>query len=361
MRRQLFLLLLALLVVPLLPRTAAAATGQPVTNGLNYDRNPSVVQDGPTTKLFFARSRQACNRLAGCDADNSDYDLYMMQSQDGGRTFGPAMLVAANPGPAGLFRGRTVAATRIASGLNAGVYVFWASGANADRLYVVKQTGPATFSAPALVPLSNPLTFNVEALGVGPDIYLYTEEFGLPYGVYARRFDGAAVVAGPTLVSADKNLPKGLVDNQPGAFRFRLTYVDASAYPTVRVLVNSSVDGLTWMREQLVIAEPGVAHWDPQLAQRPNGNFYLYSAPQEDGSDRQRVAVTMSNNFTRWAATHEVTPAQTGGVAYWDYWPEGFTSGNRVLLFYTSERETGTAPTGIGHIWSLPGGGEADN
>ena len=105
--------------------TASAAVGQNRTDGPNYDRNPSVVQDGALTDLFFTRSQQPCDRLAGCDADNSDYDLYLKQSANGGKDYGPEQLVATNPDGPGNHYGRTIAATRAPDGT---VLVFWASG-----------------------------------------------------------------------------------------------------------------------------------------------------------------------------------------------------------------------------------------
>jgi hypothetical protein len=61
-----------------------------------------------------------------------------------------------------------------------------------------------------------------------------------------------------------------------------------------------------------------------------------------------------------WAPPHDVTPGEKDGVQYWDYWPEGFSLGDRLTLYYTSERGFDGSPTGIGHIWSLPGGGGGD-
>jgi hypothetical protein len=141
--------------------------------------------------------------------------------------------------------------------------------------------------------------------------------------------------------------------------------VDASNYPTVDVLVESSADGLTWPQPgELVVTEPGVANWDPNLIQKPNGEYYLHFAPDR-GDGRQQIALTTSRDFLDWRQPHDPTPAQKGGTAYWDYWPEGFVRGNQVVLFYTSERgfvDNSSNPhvkqdEGTGHIWSDPGFG----
>jgi len=72
--------------------TANAAVGSERTDGANYDRTPSVVQDGALTDLFFVRSQSPCNRLAGCpNADNLDYDLYLKLLNDAAYT-GPLIL-----------------------------------------------------------------------------------------------------------------------------------------------------------------------------------------------------------------------------------------------------------------------------
>lgn len=351
--------------------TVYAAVGQPRTAGPNYDRNPSVVQDGALTYLFFARSSTPCNRIVDSPGgipcpDTLKYDLYFKVSPDGGKTFGPDMLAAANAATANpSFYGRTIAATRITSGPNAGLYVFWASGGNSTTLYYVKMTGVNTFTPPAPV-LSAPsvvLTdvFNVEAVGLGPDVYLYTEECCAAPGVYARRWDGAFIAAGPNVVSLGKNIPKAIVDNQAGPFKFRMTFVDASLYPTVNVWVASSPDGLTWPDQRSIVQQPGISNWDPSLVQKPNGNYELYFAPSDSATpERQRIAATKSNDFVRWSAPHDVTPSQHGGTRYWDYWPEGFVRDNQVVLFYTSERGVRRTPEGTGHIWTDPGFGGLD-
>jgi hypothetical protein len=329
--------------------SAHAAVGSERTDGPNYDRTPSVVQDGALTDLFFVRSQDPCNRLAGCDADNSDYDLYVKQSANGGKDYGPPQLVATNVDGSGPFRGRTIAATRDPAGT---VLVFWASGGNSQQLYYVEETGSG-FSAPQPVTgLNTSFVMNVEALTRAGEVLLYTEE---PGGLFAYKFAGGAATGG-NLVAGARNLPKGIVDNQDGSVR--LTYVDATAYPQVDVYVNTSADGLTFPNEQLVASEPGTSYWDPALAQRPNGNYELYAAPdREEGAGRQQVAGTQSNNFVRWPKPHDLTPGFKGGTEYWDYWPEPFVLGNKLTLYYTSERATSTQPPGTGHIWTDPGQG----
>ncbi|MGH2685601.1 MAG: hypothetical protein ACRDJP_09065, partial [Actinomycetota bacterium] len=287
----------------LMAGTAAAVVGQPRTAGPRYDRNPSVVEDASLTYMFFARSQMPCNRLVllpPCNPDIIDYDLYFKVSPDGGATFGPPQLAATNPdGPLG-FYGRTPAATVTDDGT---IYVFWASGGNSNELYYLRETSPGAFSAPQVVPGSNPLTFNVEAVAQGADVYLYTEEQGIPtYGIYARRFDGAAVTAGPNLVAANMHIPKAIRDVNGG---FRMTMVEASQYPTVDVYVSTSADGLVWTPPVAVVHEEGVSHWDPTLIQRPNGSYELYMAPDRDmGLGSQRIAEAKSNDFVNWSPPH---------------------------------------------------------
>ena len=172
---------------------ASGAVGQPRTAGDTgrYDRNASVVQDGALTYLFFARSQNACNRLDGCNPDAEQYDLYLKTSSDGGKTYGPAQFVAANPDGLGSHRGRTIAATRRES--DGTVFVFWADGGSQSQLFYVRETSPSsgTFT-PAALPVTGVGThdvFNVEAVSKGADVYLYTEETeGTTYGVHARTF-----------------------------------------------------------------------------------------------------------------------------------------------------------------------------
>lgn len=364
MKRALFATAALLALLP--AASASADVGQSRTAGDagRYDRNASVVQDGALTYAFFARSQNPCNRLAGCNPDQEQYDLYRKVSADGGKTYGPAQLVALNPDGAGPHRGRTIAATRRES--DGTVYVFWADGGSQSQLYYVKETTPNSGVFGPALPVGGPGlddVFNVEAVSRGSQVLLYTEESeSAGYGVYAREFTDPNASAA-TLVEADRNIPKAIVDH---AGVVRLTYVDASAYPTVNVLVESSADGLNWPQPgQLVVTEPGVSNWDPSLVEKPNGQFELYFAPdREEGAGSQRIATTKSNDFVRWTTPHEITPGSKGNVEYWDYWPEPFLRDNQVVLYYTSEREVQqdrtNRPTGIGHIWTDPGFGGLD-
>jgi hypothetical protein len=349
-------LLFSLFVV--VPCSVEAVVGQPRTAGEHYDRNPTVVQDGPLTYLFFARSQTPCNRLAGCNPDALDYDLYYKLSPDGGKTYGPEVLLAVNPDGPGPFYGRTIAAIRSVEGASAGtLYVFWASGGNSNNLYVVTKPPAAPFALAAVPVLgTSPLeVFNVEAVAGPNGMFIYTEECCSALGLFAYRFDGAMATT-RTPVAPGRSLPKAIVDNQPGALRYRMTYVDASTYPTVDVWVASSADGLVWVGHERVVTEPAVSNWDPNLSQLPNGRYYLYFAPdQEQGAGRQRIAVTTSNDFVRWSAPRDVSPGFTGGTEYWDYWPEGFVLEHKLTLYYTSERGFDDNLTGTAHIWTLPG------
>jgi len=284
--------LLALAVFITFPCSVEAVVGQPRTTGDRYDRNPTVVQDGGFTYLFFARSQNPCNRLAGCNPDMQDYDLWYKVSVDGGKTYAPPVLLALNPDSAGPFYGRTIAAVRSVDGTTAGtLYVFWASGGNSNNLYVVTRPPAGAFGPALPVVGTSPLeVFNVEAIA-GPDgIFLYTEECCSSHGLFAYRFDGV-VALDRTSVAPGKSLPKAIVDNQPGPFRYRMTYVDAATYPQVDVYVASSADGLAWSDHRAVVSEPAVSNWDPTLAQLPNGRYYLHFAPDgEQGAGRQRIA-----------------------------------------------------------------------
>jgi hypothetical protein len=334
-------------------------TGKPITSGPNYDRNASVVQDGKATYVFFARSRiEPCNRLAGCDPDQRKYDLFYKKSLDGGRSYGPAQQAAANPDPTpdanpnfpyGGFRGRTIAATKTGNKIT----VFWSDGGFERELYKVeKVSGSDTFTAATMVPFDQSV-FNIEAITRGNQTFLYAEGTGSQgYGVYAHAYTAGA--AGPgTLVSADRNLPKAIVDKRNGLIR--LTYVDASNYPQVDVYVNSSANGITFGPETLAVAAaPGESNWDPNLLQ-VDGAYLLFFAPDR-GAGKQQIALATSRDFNTWTRRGDITPGEKDGVKYWDYWPEGFANGKTLSLFYASERGFTGNPTGIGHIWAITGG-----
>lgn len=337
-----------------LPGLASADVGQNRTAGAQYDRNASVVEAGPATYLFFARSHDACNRLAGCNPDNQKYDMYVKKSLDGGRTFGPSTLAAANPEPSTDFRGRTIAATALADGR---ILAFWADGGSQRQLYVVEKAANGETFSPAKPVAGDGVgdIFNVEAVTRGSSVLLYTEEADTAgYGVYARVYE-AGTASQATLVEGNRNLPKAIVD-RTGAVR--ITYTDATTWPQVNVLTETSADGLTWPQPgEPAVTETG-SNWDPNLVQRPNGLFELYFAPdRQEGTGRQQVGRTVSRDFADWAAPVDLTPGVQGGVEYWDYWPEPRLRGNQIVLYYTSERATDTTPSGTGHIWTTPGFG----
>ena len=253
------------------------------------------------------------------------------------------------------------------------MHVLWANGANSidgSVYHYFAAGGGTSFSARDEVDDIPNDVFNVEAVGDGANLYAYTQEFpgaGGP-GIYAYRFSASGpnltLTGGPTQAAANKALPKAIRDVNGG---FRMTMVDDSAYPTVDVYVDSSPDGLNWPApEEQVVSETGVSNWDPTLIQKPNGQYYLYFAPDAElGAGSQRVALTKSNDFADWTTAHEITPGKKDTTKYWDYWPEGFVRQNQIILFYTSEREVNQAqtryPSGVGHIWSDAGFGGLDH
>jgi hypothetical protein len=363
--------MLALVVAAVLaaPGAANADVGQARTGDpTHYDRNASVVTDAAgVTYLYFARSVLPCNRLSvpanpACP-DQIGYDMYVKKSLDGGQDFGPATLVAQNPfggGPA--FRGRTIAATATTDG----VHVFWSDGGNNNFVYhAFKPNGQDAFAGQPQPMLDiGPIVFNAEAVSIGTDVYLYTQENS---DVHARRYTTAlgALTAGggPTLVESGKSIPKAIVDVHGGC---KMVMADDSTYPQVNDYTDVSADCLNWEAPaRPVVTQPG-SNWDPNLVQKPNGEYYLFFAPDHTGAGvQQQIAVTESQDFVKWNPPHDQTPGQQGGTPYWDYWPEGFVRGNQIVLFYTSERGVNQGqdrtPTGVGHIWTTPGFGGLDH
>jgi hypothetical protein len=363
--------MLALAVVAVLaaPGAANADVGQARTGTpTQYDRNASVVTDAAgVTYLYFARSELPCNRLSvpatpGCP-DNIGYDIYVKRSTDGGQDFGPAVKVAQNPlGPGPAFRGRTIAATATPDG----VHVFWADGGSNNVLYhAFKPNEQDTFTGNPQPMDLPPDVFNVEAVSIANQVFVYTQEFP---NINARRYTAAGqaltLTGGPTVVETPgKSIPKAIVDVHGGC---KMVMADDSAYPQVNDYTDASPDCLNWPAPaRPVVTEPG-SNWDPDLVQKPNGEYYLFFAPDHTAAGvQQQVAVTESRDFVNWNPPHDQTPGQQGGTPYWDYWPEGFVRNNQIVLFYTSERGVtpgqDRAPTGVGHIWTTPGFGGLDH
>ena len=324
------------------PKDAAVA----VTSGSSYDRNPSFI-DGhgqDPQRLFFVRTENSCDRLAGCNADGARYDLYEIRSSDRGRTWGTPVLIATNPGtPA--FYGRTVAATRAADGT---VRVFWASGGSGSDLYLFEQApGSSSWSTQRF---TDKTYFNVEAVTLGMTTFVYYEDgggSGAP-GIYVRTWDGATL-SPATLVALDRGIPKVIVD-KGGAFR--MVMVRASTWPFVDVETATSADGVTYTPPAVVVVGDGtITNWDPTLAQSSDGTYHLFHAPDQ-GDGRQLIEHRTSRDFATWSAPVRETEGTDGTTAYWEYWPEA--TGRKVDLFFTSERPEGTQPAGTGHVWLLP-------
>jgi hypothetical protein len=372
MRLRILLALACAAVVALGSASSANAdVGQARTGTPDqYDRNASVVTDAAgTTYLYFARSELPCNRLATPVAnplcpDQVGYDIYVKKSTDGGQDFGPAVRVAQNPsGPGPLFRGRTIAATATPDG----VHVFWADGGSNNLVYhAFKPNGQDSFDAnPQPVADIPPDAFNVEAVSIANRVYVYTQEYP---NINARSYTAAGNAltpsGGPTVVEAGgKSIPKAIVDVHGGC---KMTMADDSTYPQVNVYTDASADCLSWPAPaRLVVDQPG-SNWDPNLIQKPNGEYYLHFAPDHTAAGlQQQVALTQSNDFVKWNAPHDLTPGKQGATPYWDYWPEGFVRNNQIVLFYTSERGVNQAgvstPAGVGHIWTNPGFGGLDH
>jgi len=326
---------LALAASPAVAKTTTSA----VTSGAHYDRNPVAVDDGSRDLLFFARSEEACNRLDGCNADQTSYDLFL--ATDKGKGFAAPVQIANNPGPVGpiLWRGRTIAATRTSDGT---VHVFWADGGNTSKLYHLSR-GPkaASFSAPVEVPLpaGNAIGFfNVEAVAKGRSVFVYTEEVE-PSALYAYRFAGGELTD-RTLVAEGQSIPKAMIDKK-GVFRLAMTNGSVS--------VASSNDGLHFSAPQVAVPATGsFTNWDPSLAQDDDGTFLLSYAPDHGDGANQHVEIAASRDFASWSPGLAVS--QPAG--WWDYWPEADLKEGKDTLYFVSERPVGAGAAGTGHIWS---------
>src|SRR3954471_18597866 len=258
----------AFLVVAALfaPGAASADVGLARTgNPTQYDRNASVVTDATgVTYLYFARSVPACNRLSALPnpacPDQTGYDIYVKRSTDGGQDFGPAVLVGQNPfGGTPAFRGRTIAATATPDG----VHVFWADGGSNNFLYhAFKPNGQDTFTGnPQPMMDIPPDVFNVEAVSIGDQVYVYTQEFP---DINARQYTAAGedltLSGGPTVVeSGGKSIPKAIVDVHGGC---KMVMAADSTYPQVNDYTDASADCLNWPAPaQAVVTQPG-SNWD---------------------------------------------------------------------------------------------------
>lgn len=339
----------ALALAASLQLTPASAAPQPsielaqLTTGPHYDRNAVTLDDGNTTWMFFARSQLACNRMTGCNNDDTAYDLYAQTSSNKGKSWSAPFRLAANPGPSS-FYGRTISAVRTSDGT---VHVLWASGGSGGPLYhFTKPHSSAAFS------LADTLTsahyyFNAWAVASGKKLFLYSEAADNT-GIYVQTLTGSGFSTPIPVFQG--SIPKVIVDKHNV---FRMTMVDGANWPYVSVLTSSSSDGVAWSTPQAVVVGDGtVTNWDPSLLQASNGDFYLTWAPDQ-GDGRQRIEARASEDFVHWSASVPVTLGTDGTTAYWDYWPIATGNGNNITLMYTSEAAGAGTAVGIGHIWAI--------
>lgn len=318
--------------------TGSAPGAVQITSGDHYDRNATVVQDGKTTWMFFARSQDTCNRLDGCDVDNSNYDLWAQTSTNKGKTWSEPAMIAANPGNE--FRGRTIAATRTD---DKKIWLFWTSGGNSKALYYLSRDPQTkTWSSPTAV--DDELYFNAEAVAKKNTVFLYYEDGGRAEGtagVWERTFNGSTF-SDPVSIAPGRSLPKVMMDKK-GVFRMAM--VDSRAWPYVDVDVATSANGTTWSTPAVAIQGDGtITNWDPTLTQ-DGDRFAIVWAP-DTGDGSQHIGTSVSTDFQHWSSEYQITDPPAGT---WDYWPE-VTNVDGLRLYYTSE--AGEVP-GTGHIWTL--------
>ncbi|MGH2754698.1 MAG: sialidase family protein [Actinomycetota bacterium] len=319
-----------------------------LTSGAKYDRNPVILEDGTTTDQFFARSQDDCDRIAGCSADNSNYDLYYMTSADRGRTWSEPVLMAVNPGPgSSAFRGRTISATRTDDGT---VWVFWTSGGNGSDIHYFEKPAGQPFPSAPTGTLSGNFYYNAEVVSKGNTIFMYAEDSS-DGNTYVQTFDGTTFSPRQVALS-NASIPKVIVDNK-GVFR--MASVTAYTWPDVDVRVASSTDGITWGAPQVVVDGDGtITNWDASLAQGADKSYHVVWAPdQNDGS--QRIETISSKDFSTWSNRQVLTTGTDGTNNYWEYWPEAAAlQGNFLQVYFTSERPTMDDPNGgTAHIYRM--------
>lgn len=338
-------LMLGLSAVPAAEASSSNWSAQ-LTYGANYDRNPSVLKakDG-TYWLFFARTTNCTSGHSTCDVDNTQYNIYYMNSRDYHTWTSPKRL-SDRAGLPDTFRGRTIAATQAADGK---ISVFWANGGFSSSFYFYSfapNARPDADVAPlARGEMSDHLYFNVEAVTANGKIWVFYEDTAVP-GVYVRSFDGTNWSTS-TLVALDLSIPKAIVDGNT----FRVVMVNGS---TGEVFITSALVGnSTWAAPISVIApHSGVTNWDPTIFKDAQGKYNVFYAP-DLGTGEQRIEWKQSSNPNNWSgAAKVVTHASSGTNSWWDYWPEATSIGNDTYLLYTSEKNGNTQ--GSGHIFVAP-------
>jgi parallel beta-helix repeat protein len=305
------------------------------TSNSEYDRNPSIINDGTNYWLFYTKGDNTSTSGVRGPSYNPDADTYVVYYKTAGTIAG---LVAASETKLALsesnrpanFDQRVVSATYF----KGKVYAFVSSGqSGTDRgLYYYEYSG-GTWSGPT--------TLIADAMARGGHVNV-TSDDNRVYIVWESS-DGSSdcYTWDGTNLSSKVDISAG---NMPKITLFTGTVRGVAVLYVVNIedgtgdveVFQAATDTLPGFGPHSTAIQ-GTGLYDPCIF-NDGSNLYVVSAPYIGGEDRQYLVQAKSvGTSVNWAVAKSVSYGGHGSTAWWDYWPCGYHDGNDAYIFFTTE------------------------
>jgi len=331
------LLLTVLAVGSPMAATVEVSQLNPLTANSEYDRNPSIINDGTDYWLFYTKGDDtSTSGVRG--SYNPDGDTYVVYYKTAGTIAGLAgasetkLALSESARPAN-FDQRVVSATYF----NSKVYAFVSSGqSGTDRgLYYYEYNG--TWSGPTtLIADATARGGHVNVTSDTSRVYIVWESSDASSDCYT--WDGTTST---TVLSSKIDIS---TDNQPkitlmGSTLYVVSVEDGSG----DIEVYSAAVGASPSFSSHSTAVTGAGLYDPCIF-NDGTDLYVVTAPYVGGNDQQYLIQAKYDGS--WATSRTVSNGGYGGTYWWEYWPCGYHDGTDAYVFFTTETSSPTFSDG---------------
>lgn len=328
------ILLVAFVVKPSSSATIEVSLPSAATSNSDYDRNPSIINDGTNYWLFYTKGDNTSTSGVRSPSYDPDADTYVVYYKTAGTIAG---LVTASETKLALsesnrpvnFDQRVVSATYF----KGKVYAFVSSGqSGTDRgLHYYEYSG-GTWSGPTtLIADATARGGHVNVTSNDDRVYIVWESSDGSSDCYT--WDGTNL-SSKVDISAG-NMPK--ITLFEGTKTLAVLYVVNIEDGTGDIEVfQAATDTLPGFGPHST-AISGAGLYDPCIF-NDGSNLYVISAPYIGGEDRQYLVQAKSvGTSVNWAVAKTVSYGGHGSTAWWDYWPCGYHDGIDAYIFFTTE------------------------
>ncbi len=326
-----------------------------LTTNSQYDRNPSIINDGTNYWLFYTKGNDTNTNGVRGGSYNPDSDSYVVYYKtastiEGLATASETKLALSESARPVNFNQRDVSAAMIGTD----IYVFvdgGQSGTNNGLYYYKTTNSGSTWTAPTNLIANDTAEQggHVNVVSDGTIIYMVWERTGGLSDFYT--FDG-------TTLSAKVDIS---TDNQPkitksGNTLYVVSIDDTDTENPIK-LYKSTNNGDSWDSGTTVNGLEGF--YDPTVLVH-DGSLYVVSAPWIAGNDQQYLMIAKSTDGligSNWTTKKHITNGGYDSTYWWDYWPILYSDGTDIYLFFTTETSSPTYSDGeIAYIkmdWTL--------